>query len=770
VISGTASAYTIDAGSTDPVSGNNAMTVTTKAMVVADPLEPNDTPATATLLPLGTTSDLIFSSGDVMDTDWYKFYVPPADAGKDLKVNVHVTSPYPSPIPPGWRSDVDFDVLDAALNERAIAVSASDNETLYIPAAASGWYYINMLYSEVVYADSNGWARYAITIETGTNFGIGYLSGRVLDSDGNGVEHVHVQANTYPYDWSISFVTGTTGPGGYFTVAASPGQHYLFFTGDGTVSPNNPEVNIVDEYYLNTDLRDDATPVTASAGQTLNVGDINVATGAIVSGQVTNQSAAPISGALVGGYDMAGNRRSTVYTDSTGHYTLKRVPVGGAKVRFSSGSVAAEFYDNQPAFTPGTTLATAPGVEITGINGQLTPGSFISGTVKNAQGTGQIVTLYLYSVLDGTFARTSAVSTAGTGAYSFARAMPGSYKIFVVPAGENYPPEWYNNAPSFAQAFVVTVTEGVPTPNINFVLGAVNGADFNRDQKSDILWRHASTGEVWLWPMDGAGRAAESFVRRVADTDWEIRAVADFNGDRIADLMWRNKTTGQIYLWPMNGSTPLAESYVGTVDTAYDIVAAGDFTEDGKADLLWRNSSNGDVWVWIMNGATIQEALYVATVDPAYKVKGIADFDGDGAGDVVWHNDTNGEVWIWLVNETYTEHWVATVPDTNYTIAGVADFTGDGRADLLWHNAVNGEVWIWTMNGAERVSETWVATVPDTNYGIVSTGDYNGDTKADILWWNSVNGEVWLWLMNGTAKLSETWVATVPDTGYRIIR
>ena len=30
--------------------------------------------------------------------------------------------------------------------------------------------------------------------------------------------------------------------------------------------------------------------------------------------------------------------------------------------------------------------------------------------------------------------------------------------------------------------------------------------DFTGDMKSDILWHHATRGEVWLWPMDGAGR------------------------------------------------------------------------------------------------------------------------------------------------------------------------------------------------------------------------------------------------------------------------
>ena len=89
-----------------------------------------------------------------------------------------------------------------------------------------------------------------------------------------------------------------------------------------------------------------------------------------------------------------------------------------------------------------------------------------------------------------------------------------------------------------------------------------NLSDFTGDLKSDVLWYHATQGDVWLWPMDGAARTAETFVRTVAGTDWEIRGQGDQNGDGMADLLWRNKVTGQIYFWPMDGATPLAEIYV----------------------------------------------------------------------------------------------------------------------------------------------------------------------------------------------------------------
>ena len=296
--------------------------------------------------------------------------------------------------------------------------------------------------------------------------------------------------------------------------------------------------------------------------------------------------------------------------------------------------------------------------------------------------------------------------------------------------------------------------------------------DFTGDGKSDVLWRHVTRGEVWLWPMDGATRVSETYVRTVADTNWEIRGLGDQTGDGKADILWRNKTTGMIYFWPMDGSAPLDEIFVATVDPAYDIVGTGDYNGDGKSDILWRHLTNGEVWIWLMDGATPLSMVHVDTVDPSYVIKGSGDVDGDHKADIVWHHGTLGEVWVWLMNGTVklSENYVATVPDVGYQIVGVADHTGDGKADILWHHATRGEVWVWLMNGATRLSQTWVATVPDVGYRIVGAGDYNGDSKADILWHYATRGEVWVWLMDGAVKLSENQVAAGPDVGYQVVK
>ncbi len=296
--------------------------------------------------------------------------------------------------------------------------------------------------------------------------------------------------------------------------------------------------------------------------------------------------------------------------------------------------------------------------------------------------------------------------------------------------------------------------------------------DYTGDGKADILWRHATRGDVWLWPMDGTRRTAETPVRVVADANWEIRGTGDQTGDGTPDILWRNKTSGALCLWPMRGSALLSERYVATVNPAYDVVETGDYNGDGKSDILWRHTANGDVWMWLMDGPTRLAEVRVGSVNPAFVVKGSGDLNGDHKADIVWcRRGTGAEVWVWLMDgpTRLAEAWVATVPNTLYDIVAVADYTGDGKADVLWRHATRGDVWLWPMNGVTRLAETPVRTVQDTNYRIVGHGDYNGDGKADILWHHSTRGEVWVWLMDGARLLSEAWVATVPDVGYQIV-
>src|SRR5438874_999752 len=113
--------------------------------------------------------------------------------------------------------------------------------------------------------------------------------------------------------------------------------------------------------------------------------------------------------------------------------------------------------------------------------------------------------------------------------------------------------------------------------------------DFNGDGRSDILWRNSSTGENYVYLMNGLSILNEGYVRTVASQNWEVAGVADFNGDLRADILWRNRATGENYIYFMNGTTIANEGYLRTVaDLNWKMVGVGDFDGDLRADILWR--------------------------------------------------------------------------------------------------------------------------------------------------------------------------------------
>ena len=191
-----------------------------------------------------------------------------------------------------------------------------------------------------------------------------------------------------------------------------------------------------------------------------------------------------------------------------------------------------------------------------------------------------------------------------------------------------------------------------------------------------------------------------------------LGSFADFNADGKPDLVWSNTSTGERYLWLMNGTSYSSSVYLGVMTTPWQIAATGDFNNDGKTDLVWQNNSTGERYLWLMNGTSWSSSISLGVVPIAWQIAGTGDFNGDGKTDLVWTNTNTGERYLWLMNGTaFSSSVFLGIMPTQWKITGTGDFNGDGKTDLVWTNTSTGERYIWLMNGTSYSSSVFLGIV-----------------------------------------------------------
>jgi hypothetical protein len=307
----------------------------------------------------------------------------------------------------------------------------------------------------------------------------------------------------------------------------------------------------------------------------------------------------------------------------------------------------------------------------------------------------------------------------------------------------------------------------------------VGMADFNQDGQSDLLWRNKSTGQNYVWFMNGTSNTGGAFLDSVADLNWNIAGIVDFNNDGNKDILWRNTATGDNYVWFMNGTSHVNGAYISSVsDCSWQIAGSGDFSNDGKPDILWRNRSTGENYVWFMNGTTSTGGAYLEPVPNLnWKIVSAGDYNGDGQADVLWRNTATGENYIWFMNGATINQgtYLDKVADTNWLISDIgeytlgADFDNDDNADLLWRNSSTGENYVWFMNGKDQTSGANLDSVPFGHWKVAGLADFNQDGRVDIMWRNISTGENYVWFMSGKTRTAGAYLDSVTDANWKIV-
>jgi hypothetical protein len=284
------------------------------------------------------------------------------------------------------------------------------------------------------------------------------------------------------------------------------------------------------------------------------------------------------------------------------------------------------------------------------------------------------------------------------------------------------------------------VRRGQPLPvhdlNWGLDITVVNKGDFDRDDQTDLLWRHDTSGQNVFWYMEVNGlRDGELTSPPVlADTRWKMVGTHDFNADGKSDILWRHSTAGENVVWLMDKNVLASGTFTtppALADVSWQMAGTGDFNGDAKPDILWRHEVSGENVAWFMNGTVLTSGTFL--VPPS-------------------------------------------LPDTNWKIVGTGYFNDDVQLDILWWHQGSGQLVAWFMNGITMTGGELTSPpgITDTQWRPVATGDYNRDNREDIVWRHQVTGDNMIWHMggpNGTTRLGsqKTDPSSLDDTRWKIV-
>jgi hypothetical protein len=298
---------------------------------------------------------------------------------------------------------------------------------------------------------------------------------------------------------SVTATIGGAGQGGICVSAYAAGDFQLpvasaVTASDGTYALTNLATGSYDveftsgcggspvfgqQWYNGKSSESASTAIPVTTGVTTTSINAALTVGGTISGTVTVSSGiSDFSGICVDAFapgDFLSPSGSTT-TASDGSYSLPNLAPGNYEVEFSAGcgiseNVGQQWYNTKASQSSANVVAVTAGGSTSAINGTLSLGGTISGTVTAAAGGADVSGVCVVAFAPGDVQLSPAsTTTASDGSYALTNLAPGSYQVEFTSgcgASVSYATQWYSASPTAASAVPVVVTALTTTPSIN---------------------------------------------------------------------------------------------------------------------------------------------------------------------------------------------------------------------------------------------------------------------------------------------------------------
>lgn len=257
---------------------------------------------------------------------------------------------------------------------------------------------------------------------------------------------------------------------------------------------------------------------------------------------------------------------------------------------------------------------------------------------------------------------------------------------------------------------------------------------------------------------------------------------ADFDNDQRPDLVWVNTATGQLAMWNMGGGT-YGERVVGggylnsiPLPAGWRVAGTGDIDGDGHTDLFLQ-SDGGFLGAWFFDGLTLRNGISLTPKQvqhPEWRIRAVGDLNHDGHPDLVWQNPITGQLAFWLMDGTTATTFISSSvapPSGDWEVVGIGDSNRDGNLDLFWQQRSTGRLAVWRMDQHVLDSGAYLSASPsDPKWRVAAVADLDGDGYSDLVLQHADTGEVAAWYLQETTVRNGLMLnpTSVGDPDWRV--